>query len=318
MSRLAIGCILAGLLSSLSIVPACAADLGPGVARTADEQQCVQLIQAFFRGYDRHDPAAATVALTSDARIIRPDATQSDVQVLIRDIKQAQLDPAAMRKLDNFEFAGSGLVRVIAFDDTVRTSTSADVPVIHKFRESWYLERTRNGWRAFWVNFVAYGLDERAPFKTTPASPSGDRPRLTDPQQERAAEFVEGFFDAYQRHDGPVLRAMFLPHAKIVHMIALEQSVDEFSHDLIGHPEPRYKYSRPKPAPFDHLGFRKAGDFILISFDNHVSHWRDGHPDVEHTFRENWLLKETPMGMKVVWASYSIYGAAVPNLAKQH
>jgi hypothetical protein len=76
---------------------------------------------------------------------------------------------------------------------------------------------------------------------------------------------------------------------------------------------PKRLKSLPKPPAepaFDHWTFRHFGNYVIAVYDNHVWHWREGHgqADVEHAFRETWLLKQTSHGFEAQWVIYGMYG----------
>jgi hypothetical protein len=290
---------------------------------SAEDKSAADLVRRYFAAYQRRDQGALEALFDKDARIVRHYGQQIDVPALLKGVS-ALPKPASDEEyiVGNFELLDSAPVTVVAFDLQAATdatgepaASTGDTPGSSKFRASWILRQTPAGPRIAWATDVPVGLGMQA-MAIHPASPVRARPAL-GPADEPAMRFVEHFFDLFVSvNERETMKQLFLPHAKLVHMEGTEQSVDDMVQMMDKQPPQPSNLSRPKPPPFDHITVRHWGDTELIAFDNHVTHWHDGDPNIEHAFRENWLLKQTPDGLKALWVSYSMYGAVPIRAAK--
>jgi hypothetical protein len=310
-------------LLALASVTVRAADAAPAASPVAEsrgspeDKSAADLVRRYFAAYRRRDQGALEALFDKDARIVRYYGQQIDVPALLKGV--SALPKAANDEkyaVSRFEFVDGVPVTVVAFDLQAATDatgepagSTGDTPGSSKFRASWVLRQTPAGPRIAWATDVPVGIRMQSSTTIHPASPMGVRPAL-GAEDEPAARLVEQFFDLFTADNAQqAMRQLFLPHAKLVHMEGTEQSIDEFVQSM-GKEPPLSKsvYHANKP-PFDHITVHHWGDTELIAYDNHVTHWREGSPDVEHAFRENWLLERTPEGLKVQWVSYSMYGA---------
>ena len=298
LSAASLALMLASWPGSAAVVPA---------AVTGTQAQAAEnFVRSFFAAYDARNVTVISGMFEPDAQIVHFTGVQTDVPAMVKLIAASPAAPI-QRVLDNFEVVDAGSLTVVVYDNQVSATAAGGVSKTYKYRETWFLRPTPAGLRAAWVTYNLYGSGF-GPKTNRPAAPGGDRPPLSS-QDEPAAAFVERFFYLYGHNQLGSIRPLFAPGAKLVHTEGTEQDIDTFLKDAAAHPVPSADKSSPKKPPFDHFDVRHFGDLVLIVFDNHVTHWRDGHPETEHAFRENWLLKQTPGGLRAVWVSYGLYGA---------
>ena len=303
MNRLLSAACVAFLLASS---PGMAAD-APAAVASATGQSAEGFVRAFFTAYDARDLTVISAMFEPGAQIVHFTGVQTDVPTMVKMIEASP--PSAMRPkrvLGGFETVDSGPLTLVAYDNAV-TAPVGGVSKTYKYRETWFLKSTPAGLRAVWVTYNLYGSGF-GPKTNRPAAPGRDRPPLSS-QDEPAAAFVDRFFYLYGHNQLGPIKSLFMPGAKLVHTEGTEQDIDTFLKDAAANPIPNSGTPPAKKPPFDHFDVRHFGDLVLIVFDNHVTHWREGHPETEHAFRENWLLKQTPGGLRAVWVSYGLYGA---------
>ena len=269
-------------------------------------------VRRIFAAIDAHDKTTFDSMVTADAEMVDTHAKQTPL------VQRFNGEPGPRTNfthlLSHFEVAGAGPVDVVAFDDSVSVAKDRRSRKRFRYRESWILVSSPAGLHAVWATYALKGTENYD--ATRPSFPGRDRQHLDDARDEAAAEFVEHFFDTFSARRADEMTALFLPNAKVVHFTGDEQSIPAMAKMIATASNPVPKYPKPKTVPFDNFTFRHFGDVTLIVFDNHVSHWRDGHPEIEHTFRENWLLEQTTHGLRDVWAAYSIYsGDSTPKRA---
>jgi hypothetical protein len=284
------------------------AAISPAAVPSAQAQDAENFARSFFAAYDARDAAAISGLFEPGAQIVHFSGEQTDIPTLLKLIASAPSAAARPKRvLSHFEVLDAAPLIIVAFDNQVTTAEVGGVAKTFKYRESWFLKPTSTGLRAVWATYAMYGSGF-GPNSNRPAAPGGDRPPLS-PGDEPAAAFVDRFFYLYGHNQLDPIKPLFIPGAKLVHFEGTEQDIDTFIKDAAAHPLPAYDTQSPKRAPFDHFDVRHFGDLVLIVFDNHVRHWRQGHPETEHAFRENWLLKQTPGGLRAVWVAYGLYGA---------
>jgi hypothetical protein len=285
----------------------------PAAAAPADEARrkaAEEFARRFFAAYDTRDVAVAKALLAPDMKILAFDGQERNVAALLKDIA-ASPSPAPKRELGNFEVFDAGSVIVVAFDDRVTAQGAPSGSL--RSRESWVLKPTPAGLRAIWATYAVEGA-EPASQDSHPAVESP--PAALSAQDQAAADFIAHFFDAYIGRRLDEMKALFLPGSRFVFNSAQESNIDAMAAQLASTPTPTLKYERPKNGGhfLDHFEFLHAGSATVMAFDNHVTAWRTGHPELEeHTFRESWVLKQTPDGLRAVWSALTMHGSVLPH-----
>jgi ketosteroid isomerase-like protein len=281
-------------------------------ADAASRKAAEEFARHFFAAYDARNVAAAKALLAPEMKILAFDGQERNVAALLEGIS-ASSSPPPKRELGNFEVFDAGSVIVVAFDDRVTAQGAGAPSGSIRYRESWVLKPTPAGLRAIWATYGAEGV-EPASNDSHPAVESP--PAALSAQDQAAADFIAHFFDAYIGRRLEEMKALFLPGSRFLLDTAEETSIDAMAAQLAASPQPTYKYERPKNGGhfLDHFEFLHAGSATVVAFDNHVTAWRTGHPELEeHTFRESWVLKQTPDGLRAVWSALTIYGTVLPH-----
>lgn len=300
------GRYLTAALAATALLASCVEGVAIAATKNAavDKMDGPVFVRHMFAAIDARDKTTFDNMVAADAEMVDTQSKQTPL------FDRFNGEPGGLKNsthlLSHFEVVDAGPVEVVAFDDTVSVAADHGSGQISKYRESWILAPSPAGLHAVWATYTLKGAEKDEATRRT--FPRGDRPHLNDARNEAAANFVEHFFDTFSARRVKEMTALFRPNAKVVHCTGDEQSIPAMATMVATAPNPAPKYPKPKTVPFDNFTFRHFGDVTLIVFDNHVSHWRDGHPEIEHTFRENWLLKQTPDGLRDVWAAYSIYG----------
>jgi ketosteroid isomerase-like protein len=291
---------------------------GEGETRKAAAED---FARRFFAAYDAHDVKAAKTLLAPDMKVLGIDASERDVAALLKDIAAASASPAPKRELGNFEVVDAGALIVVAFDNRVTSQGAGEGSKSLRYRESWVLKSTPAGLRAVWATYALEGAEPDTRYQPG-AEASPDDTKLSA-QDQPAADFIKRFFAAYIGRRPDEMRSLFLPGSKFVFPDASESSIEPMAEHQTG-PAPPQKYPRPDNGGqiVDHFEVLHVGPAMVVVFDNNVTDWRAGHPErVEHTFRESWILKETPGGLRDVWVAMSLYGNSAPRQtgeAKSH
>jgi ketosteroid isomerase-like protein len=292
--------------------PKAAAAPGAGESR---KRAAEDFARRFFAAYDAHDVKAARALLAPGMKVLDFDAREHDVAALLKDIAAAWVSPAPKRELGNFEVVDAGALIVVAFDNRVTSQGAGEGSGSRRYRESWVLKPTPAGLRAVWATYALEGAAPDTHYQPG-AEASPDETKLSA-QDQPAADFIKRFFAAYIGRRPDEMRSLFLPGSKFVFPDAGESSVDPMAEHQTG-PAPPQKYPRPENGGqiVDHFEVLHVGPAMVVAFDNNVTDWRAGHPErVEHTFRESWILKETPDGLRDVWVAMSLYGNSAPHPA---
>jgi hypothetical protein len=268
----------------------------------------------FFAACDADEVAAAKALLAPEMKIVAFDARERNVAALLHDVAAASASRPAKRELGNFEVIDAGALIVVAFDNRVTPQGAGETSGTVRMRESWVLKPTPAGLRAVWAVEAIEGAEPDPHFQ-----PGADAPAETklSAQDQAAADFIAHFFDAYIGRRPEEMRSLFLPGSRFVFPTAEESSADAMAEHQTG-PEPPQKYPRPKNGGhfLDHFEVLHVGPAMVVAFDNHVTDWRSGHPErEEHVFRESWVIKDTPAGLRDVWVAIALYGNSPPPRA---
>jgi ketosteroid isomerase-like protein len=283
-------------------------------AHSAEDTQkaAEDFARRFFAAYDAHNVAVASTLLAADMKIVAFDARERTASALLQDISAASGKSPPERELRDFEVIDAGAVIVVAFDNRVTSQKEGEAPTSLRYRESWVLKPIAGGLRAIWATYSVDGA-QPDPHYLQPSPDAAARTGIAAGDQP-AANFIARFFDAYIGRRPAEMKALFLPGSKFVFPNAQETSIEAMAQQQAG-PEPPQPFPRPKNGGhfLDHFEVLHAGPVMVVAFDNHVTDWRHGHPErEEHTFRESWVIKQTPSGLRDVWVAMSLYGSVPP------
>jgi hypothetical protein len=261
-------------------------------------------IRHFFSALDAGDAAAIQALTEPGAKIVDEEAMEHDVASLL------SAPSPAVRRIGNFEVVHAAPVSIVVFDNAVAFAVPDADPIRKTYRETWVLKQTPTGLHVLRATRTL--LNNTRPEFSFPALNIPVATGLS-PQDQPAADFIERFFYTYPHFQAMETKALFLPGAKIVHYNGEEQSVEALTTSMVARGVSQFKYPWPaRSQMFGRYEVVHAGPVMVVTFDNHVLQWRFGNPGRENAFRETWILKQTPEGLKAVWAAYSAY-FAVPK-----